>query len=275
MLASERLYPIRRPYAAASAGAAVAILGGLIGLGGAEFRLPLLIAIFAVFPHRAIRTNLLISLATLAMAAVVRLSVLDATNVADYRLEILGMLAGGIVAAWIGAGVLARIPQERIIGVIAILLLVTAALLAGETLLHDASWSALPRGSALRLPAAILAGLLVGAISSLLGVAGGEFIIPILMYIFGADIRTAGTASVLISIPVVLTGVGRHWVTGHYRSPSMFQNLILPMVLGSFVGAVIGGYLASWAPTDALRIVLAAVLGISAIKLWHKGHISK
>ena len=35
--------------AAAAAGAAVAILGGLIGLGGAEFRLPLLIGIFALY----------------------------------------------------------------------------------------------------------------------------------------------------------------------------------------------------------------------------------
>ena len=51
MIASERLYPIRRPIAAALAGVAVAILGGLIGLGGAEFRLPLLIAVFAVFAH--------------------------------------------------------------------------------------------------------------------------------------------------------------------------------------------------------------------------------
>ena len=67
----------------------------------------------------------------------------------------------------------------------------------------------------------MVAGLLVGAISSLLGVAGGEFIIPILIFAFGADIRTAGTASVLISIPVVLTGVARHWLTGHYRSQSL------------------------------------------------------
>jgi uncharacterized membrane protein YfcA len=270
---SERLYPVRRPLAAASAGATVAILGGLIGLGGAEFRLPLLIAIFAVFPHRAIRTNLLISLATLAMAAVVRLRVLGSTNVADYHVEILGMLGGGVVAAWIGAGLLARIPRERIMAVIAILLLVIAALLAGETLLHGGARSALARDSALRLPTAIVAGLLVGAISSLLGVAGGEFIIPILIFVFGAGIKTAGTASVLISIPVVLTGAARHWMTGHYRSLSMFQNLILPMTLGSFVGAVIGGYLASWAPTDALRIVLAAVLAISAFKLWNKRHI--
>ena len=70
MIASERLYPIRRPLAAASAGIAVAIVGGLIGLGGAEFRLPILIAIFALYPHRAIRINLLISFVALAMSTV-------------------------------------------------------------------------------------------------------------------------------------------------------------------------------------------------------------
>jgi hypothetical protein len=69
----------------------------------------------------------------------------------------------------------------------------------------------------------------VGAISSLLGVAGGEFIIPILIFVFGADIRTAGTASVLISLPIVFTGVARHWLTGHYRSHTMLAYLVLPM----------------------------------------------
>ena len=272
MIASERLYPIRRPMAAALAGAAVAVLGGLIGLGGAEFRLPLLIAVFAVIPHRAIRINLLISLAALAMSAVVRLSVLQSTNVAAFTTDILGMMLGGIIAAWIGAGLLARISKERVMAVIAALLLATAALLAAEAFLHGTAWAALAPNSTLRVPLAILAGLVVGTLSSLLGVAGGEFIIPILIFIFGADIRTAGTASVLISIPIVLTGVARHALTGHYRSPSMFQNLILPMVLGSFVGAVIGGYLAALAPTGALRVVLAAILALSAIKLWTKGN---
>jgi uncharacterized protein len=145
-------------------------------------------------------------------------------------------------------------------------------LLAAEAFLHGAVWSALAPDSVMRIPVAILAGLVVGTISSLLGVAGGEFIIPVLIFIFGADIRTAGTASVLISIPIVITGVVRHALTGHYRSPSMFQNLILPMVLGSLAGAVLGGYLAAWVPTDALRVVLAAVLAISAGKLWTKGN---
>jgi len=271
LIATERLYPIRRPLAAACAGAAVAILGGLIGLGGAEFRLPILIAIFALYPHRAIRINLLVSFVALAMSAVSRLSFLQAANLADRQVEIVGMLAGGIVAAWFGASLLARIPKTRIMGIIALLLLGTAAMLALETMISDAAWTVLPHDSAWRGPAAVVAGLLVGTISSLLGVAGGEFIIPILIFIFGADIKTAGTASVLISLPVVLTGVARHWLTGHYRSQSMLVFLVLPMSIGSLAGALIGGYLAAWAPTEALRIALAAILAVSALKLWSKG----
>jgi uncharacterized protein len=119
MIATERLYPIRRPLAALLAGASVALLGGLIGLGGAEFRLPLLIAVFALYPHWAIRINLLISLATLAMSAAARLEFLGAADVSSLRVEILSMLIGGMGAAWIGAGFLKRIPKGSILGVIA------------------------------------------------------------------------------------------------------------------------------------------------------------
>jgi uncharacterized protein len=249
----------------------VATLGGLIGLGGAEFRLPLLITIFALYPHRAIRTNLLISLATLAMSAAARVNFLPAVSLADFRVEIIGMLVGGIIAAWFGAAYLSHISKARIMGVIAALLLAAAVLLVAETFIAGAAWTGLAHDALWRAPLAVLAGLVVGVISSLLGVAGGEFIIPILIFMFGADIKTAGTASVLISIPVVLTGVTRHWLTGHYRSQSMMLFLVLPMSIGSLIGAAAGGYLAAWAPTDTLRLVLAVILAVSALKLWSKG----
>jgi uncharacterized membrane protein YfcA len=87
------------------------------------------------------------------------------------------------------------------------------------------------------------------------------------MFIFGSDIKTAGTASVLISTPVVLTGIARHWLAGTYRSRSMLSFLVLPMSLGSAVGALLGGYLAAWTPTDTLKIILAVILALSAVKL--------
>ena len=101
----------------------------------------------------------------------------------------------------------------------------------------------------------------------MLGVAGGELIIPILVFVFGADIKTAGTLSVLISAPIVLVGIARHVLTGHFRSRSLLAYLVLPMSLGSAAGALVGGYAAAWAPGDTLRLVLAAILALSAVKL--------
>ncbi len=169
---SDRHYPIRRPLAAFAASAAVALLGGLIGLGGAEFRLPLLIAVFALYPHRAVRINLLISLATLAAAAVARLSFIHETNVGSYSIEIVAMLVGGIAAAWIGAGLLSRIPKDRIMPVIASLLAAIAVLLVIETGFSGSTAIAMPADKVMRAAGGLVAGVAVGAISSLLGVAG-------------------------------------------------------------------------------------------------------
>lgn len=63
------------------------------------------------------------------------------------------MLAGGIIAAWFGAGYLKRIPKTQIMGVIAVLLLATAVLLAAETLLHG-----VPYRAGGRVPMALVGG---------------------------------------------------------------------------------------------------------------------
>lgn len=267
----DKTYSIRRPVIALIAGALVGTVGGLIGLGGAEFRLPVLITIFTLYPHRAVRFNLLVSLATLAFAAVTRLQFLPVINVSTYADVVLSMTACGIVSAWIGAGLLSRVEPSRLMAIISALLVVVAALLFAETIYTDASMPALPQEPVLRVVSGVLAGLLVGAVSSLLGVAGGEFIIPILIFIFGTDIKSAGTLSLLISLPVVAVGVAKHYLTGHYRSHDVLIFLVVPMSAGSAIGAALGGLLANAVPVDALKIVLAVVLASSAIKLRHHG----
>lgn len=266
---AQRFYAVRKPVAAFLTGAGIALLAGLIGLGGAEFRLPVLIMVFALFAHRAVRINLLISLATLAAASVVRLQLIPETQVSGFMPEILAMSGAGIAAAWVGAGVLARIPRHRMLPLIAILLVFIAAVLVAETFIHEPAGPAMAPG-AKRTLVALLSGVAVGAISSVLGVAGGEFIIPTLVLVFGADIRTAGTASVLISLPIVLTGVLRHLLAGKYRSTTMLGYLVLPMSLGSIAGAVLGGYASLAVSQTALRVVLAIILLASAWKLWRK-----
>jgi uncharacterized membrane protein YfcA len=266
----QRFYPVRRPVATFCVGAAVAVLGGLIGLGGAEFRLPLLIAIFELYPQRAIRINLLISLATLAVSALARLGFTQDTQITDFLPEIAAMVAGGVVAAWIGAGALLRIPKERVVSIIAVLLIAIAGLLIMETVFAGSTHFSLPPDQLVRVSVAMVVGIVVGTVSSMLGVAGGELIIPMLIFIFGADIKTAGTSSVLISVPIVIAGITRHILTGHFRSRSMLAHLVLPMSIGSALGAIAGGYMAAWAPSDALRVLLGATLAVSAVKLMRK-----
>ena len=76
--------------------------------------------LFALYPHRGIRINLLISLVALAASGLAG-EVLQAANLPDHLVEILGMLAGGFIAAWLGASFLSRIPKTRIMGTISLL----------------------------------------------------------------------------------------------------------------------------------------------------------
>ena len=133
---------------------------GVDRTGWAEFRLPLLIAVFELYPHRAIRINLLISLATLAVSAVTRLGVLGTTSVANYAWEIAAMTFGGVMAGWVGANVVTRIPRSRLMLVICLLLGVVAVLLVVETVFKGHTSLALPDDLSIRLTAALVSGVL-------------------------------------------------------------------------------------------------------------------
>jgi uncharacterized membrane protein YfcA len=264
----DRLYSINRPLAAFLGGAAIAILGGLIGLGGAEFRLPLLISVFALYPHRAVRINLLISLSTLAFSAVSRFGFTQTVSLEHYAPIIVGMILGGMTSAWVGAGLLTTIPKKHVSKIVAAFLLLVAVILALEAVFPLSPSGGIPMPFIVEIVMAVAAGIVIGAVSSLLGVAGGEFIIPVLVLIFGADIKTAGTASILISTPLVVTGLVRHVLGGKFRSQTLLARLVIPMSAGSIIGALMGGYAAQWVSGDILKGVLAAILIASSVKLF-------
>lgn len=259
-----------RPGLAFASGAAVGVLGGLIGLGGAEFRLPLLIGLFALVAHQAVRLNLLVSLATVSASVVARFGFATFPDLAALLPEIAAVTAGAVVAAWFGTGLLARLSVSALTRLIAALLAVVAVVLLAEAAFGLDAGSGLPADGLLRPMVGVVAGLGIGLISSLLGVAGGEFIIPTMMLAFGADVRTAGTASLLISLPTVAVGVLRFQRQGAYRDPGLLARLALPMAAGSVVGATAGAALLPYAPGAALKVLLGIILAASAVKLSRK-----
>ncbi|MGI9049678.1 MAG: TSUP family transporter [Rubrobacteraceae bacterium] len=116
--------------------------------------------------------------------------------------------------------------------------------------------------------AAALFGLAVGLVSSLLGVAGGELIIPILVFAFGVDIKTAGTASLLISLHTVAVGVLRHRRLGAFEERRDLTGTVAPMGVGSVAGAVAGGLLVGIVPAAALKLLLGIILIVSTVRIF-------
>ncbi|MBB5691374.1 putative membrane protein YfcA [Roseomonas alkaliterrae] len=252
-------------------GAAIGMLGGLIGLGGAEFRLPVLLGLFALAAHAAVRLNLLMSLATLAASAAGRFGFASFPALSGHWPEILALMLAAMAAAWFGAGLLARIDALRLTRIIAVLLAAIGVLLLVEAAAGDALHLGAEPGGWWRAPAGAVAGVGIGLVSSLLGVAGGELIIPTLIFGFGVDIRTAGTASLIISLPAVAVGVFRHARAGGYRDRAAVVGIGVPMAAGSVLGALAGAALLPFVPAGALKLILGVILLVSAVKLWRKG----
>ncbi|MFD5121056.1 TSUP family transporter [Streptomyces sp. NPDC058385] len=84
------------------AGGAVGILGGMIGLGGAEFRLPLLISLFGFAALSAVILNKAMSLVVVLAALPARLAAVSASELASHWTIAANLLAGSLLGAWAG-----------------------------------------------------------------------------------------------------------------------------------------------------------------------------
>ena len=84
-------------------GAPIRPLGGLIGLGGAEFRLPVLAGVFGYGARRAVALNLAISLITVVSALLIRSGTLSLSPLLALLPLILAMIAGSVSAAYVVA----------------------------------------------------------------------------------------------------------------------------------------------------------------------------
>ena len=255
----------RNPAAAFGSGALIGVLGGLIGLGGAEFRLPLLISLFRFRGLEAIILNKAVSLVVVATALPLRTGTVPFAEIAGHWAVIVNLLAGSLLGAWTGAEWATRLKSETLYRVIAVLLVVIAGVLLFA---HDAMAGAPPFDGSGLIIAGIVAGFIIGVIASLLGVAGGEFLIPTLILLFAADVKLAGSLSLAVSLPTMLVGFTRYSRDQSFSVIRRNWAFLLVMAAGSIVGTFIGGLLLGIVRNGVLLPTLAAILLISAVKIW-------
>lgn len=248
------------------AGAIIGTLGGLIGLGGAEFRLPLLIGVFRFVGLEAVILNKATSLVVVATALPFRAQIVPFAEMAAHWPIIVNLLAGSLVGAYVGAAWATRLKSETLYRIIAALLVFIACVLLFA---HDASAeTALSLGGWSLVSAGVIAGFIIGVVASLLGVAGGEFLIPTLVMLFGVDLKLAGSLSLAVSLPTMLVGFVRYSRDESFTVIRNNASFALAMASGSVVGTFIGGLLLGVVPSTVLLPALAAILLISAVKVW-------
>jgi uncharacterized membrane protein YfcA len=240
------------------------IAAGLIGVGGGEFRIPILLYVLGLSVITAVAVNLLVGLLTVAVSFIRRFQLgllnTDTINVAMF------MSLGSIVGAYLGALLTGKISEKPLKKILAVFLVIIGLKIGLEPFIHTPSLPFYLALDALQKNAlAILLGLVIGIISGTLGVAGGEFRIPALIYLFGFDIVVAGTASLLVSIPTVAMGFLKHHQMGHTNRSATIIAII--MGVGSVFGALIGAAYAVVIDDNVLKVLLGAILILATVRM--------
>lgn len=106
-------------------------------------------------------------------------------------------------------------------------------------------------------------GVLIGAISGLIGIGGGAFLIPALIFFYGmSQIKAQGTSLATLLLPI---GIFAFWT--YFKAGQVDLKLALLIALGFAAGGWVGGLWAQHLPALVLRRGFAALLILIAVKL--------
>ncbi|MCE3276380.1 MAG: hypothetical protein K0R13_2235 [Propionibacteriaceae bacterium] len=235
-------------------GTLIGLLLGLVGGGGSILTVPILVYVIGQDVHAATATSLVIVGLTALSGAVPHAR---AGRVALPTAAVFG--GAGVLGAFAGAWLNARVEGPLMLFLFGILMLVVAARMAfGRTSLTAVQ--DVPR-SGLH-PPVLVAGLGVGAMTGFFGVGGGFLIVPALVLAVGFPMRLAvGTSLVVIAIN---SGAG---VLAHLRTGGFDLAVALLFVIGGFAGGSLGGHFAGRIDEGKLSRGFAALVALVGLYL--------
>ncbi len=268
-------------------GGLTGILSGLFGVGGGFLTTPLLI--FYGIPPTVAAASAATQVTGASVSGVIAHS---RRKGVDYRMGMV-MVAGGVVGALFGA-VLFRLLQAlgQIDVVISILYVVLLGTI-GSLMMREALDALLPNrkkkgdaaprkrrhhplvaglpyrvrfyGSGLYISplAPLILGVLVGILTMLMGVGGGFILVPAMLYILGMSGNVVVGTSLFQILFVTMVTTMTHALT------TKAVDIVLAglLLLGSVLGAQFGTQIAMKARPEVLRLVLAGIVILVALRM--------
>lgn len=252
----------------AIAGVVAGALGGLLGVGGGVFLVPMLVLGLDLPMREAVAVSLTTIVAASAAVAATR----SARLLVNLRLGLLlevATAAGGMLAG-LAALAFSQVFLQRLFAALAVgIALATLGRLEQRNVSFDEDASPGRWGGRFldddtglpvtyrvrRLPLAVLAAFGAGGLATLLGIGGGTVKVPMLVAWCGVPIRAAAaTSGVMMG---VTAAVG---ATIYYGRGFLAPVLAAAAVLGVQAGVAIGVRTSAGAPVRTLKILMAGML---------------
>jgi uncharacterized membrane protein YfcA len=267
-------------------GGLVGLLSGMFGVGGGFLTTPLLI-FYGIPPTVAAA-----SAATQVMGASVS-SVVSHVGRKTVDLTMGSvMVVGGTIGAVIGAvifRILERLGQiDTVIGILYVLMLGSIGLLMAREAIHalimarrgerpeprkrrhhplvaalPLRWRFYASGLYISPFAPLLLGIFSGIMTMLMGVGGGFILVPAMIYILGMSTQLVIGTSLFQILFVTMATTMVHATTTH----AVDLVLAFLLLIGSVTGAQIGGRISMKARPEYLRVALAFIVLIVAIRM--------
>jgi uncharacterized protein len=256
------------------AGVLAGFVGALLGIGGGVLLVPLLNATLGLsIPQAAAISNV----GVLATAGSVAVSSATRQRL-NVRLAVT-LLVFSVAGAMFGASLLKLLDEsdyKRIFGVstavIAALMLTRldkrnikevvtdTGVLGGRFFDEDTGETVAYH--VVRLPVAAIVSTAAGMLATLIGIGGGIVIVPVLNSLCGVPMRVAAaTSAFMIGVTTVPAVIAR-WDRGELGD----FHLAAGTALGVFAGYQLGIWLSTRAPVRSLKLVMAVILSVVAVR---------
>jgi hypothetical protein len=237
------------------------------------FLVPLLTLTFGVPIRTAIAASLISVIATASASSTINLERGLVNMRLGMALEVattLGGLAGGLIAT--------TLTQRQLFlafgGTLALMGVVMAVRSGRRNVIADAGAEPGRLGGRLlesgqtyvyrvrRLPLAMTASLVAGAISGLLGVGGGIIKVPVLNAFCGVPIRVAAATSAFM---IGVTGAASAFI--YFGRGDVALHLTAAVAIGALPGSLLGARLSHRVEARSLKLLMAVVLLVVGLRM--------
>jgi uncharacterized membrane protein YfcA len=255
-------------------GGVIGTYGTLIGAGGGIFLVPTLLLLY---PQESPNTIASISLAVVCVNAASGTLAYARMRRIDYQAGLL-FAAATVPGAILGAYVTSLLSRQLFDSILSVLILSLAAFLILRPAPRAQPLQVLRYGLARRLtdakgmeydytfnlPGGVAWSVLIGWVSSLLGIGGGAFHVPVLVYFLHFPLHIATATSHLTLAIMSLMGSVTHVFMGDFTHG---LRRTVALAVGVLVGAQLGAMLSQRLRSTTLIRILALGLVLFGIRL--------